>query len=67
MADSILRLPSVIRRCGICRSSIYAAIQRGEFPPQLELGLRSVGWLESEIEQWIAARQKKRTAKEGRS
>ena len=59
MSARIIRLYTVMELCGISRSSIYAAIQRGEFPQQVELGLRSVGWLESDIEQWIAARPKK--------
>jgi prophage regulatory protein len=63
MANSILRLQSVKQRCGLSRTAIYAAIQRGEFPPQVEIGLRSVGWLERDIEQWIAARPKKHDTK----
>jgi prophage regulatory protein len=30
-------------------------MKEGTFPQQLKLGTRSVGWLESEIESWIAA------------
>lgn len=56
MANTILRLDEVKHRCGISRSAIYAAIQRGDFPSQLSLGPRSVGWLESAIEDWIASR-----------
>jgi prophage regulatory protein len=59
MADAILRLPEVKQRCGRSRTQIYAAIQRGEFPSQVRLGPRSVGWLESTINAWIAARPKK--------
>ena len=58
MSDSILRLPAVKQRCGLSRTAIYGAIQRGEFPKQVELGLRAVGWLESDINQWIADRRK---------
>lgn len=59
MADAILRLQSVKQRCGLSRTAIYAAIQRGEFPAQVEIGLRTVGWLESDIDQWIAARPRR--------
>jgi len=59
MTDSILRLPVVIRRCGLCRSAIYLAVQRGEFPRQVKLGPRSVGWLESDVDAWISARPRK--------
>jgi len=63
MVDTILRLQSVKQRCGLSRTAIYAAIQRGEFPPQVQLSARSVGWLESSIQDWITARPKKQEAK----
>ncbi len=52
----ILRLPEVKQRIGLCRSSIYERIKAGNFPKNIRLGARSVGWLESEIESWIADR-----------
>jgi prophage regulatory protein len=67
MTDTILRLNSVKRRSGLSRTAIYAAIQRGEFPPQVQLTARSVGWRESAIEAWIAARTQKRTIQTVRS
>ena len=63
MTDSILRLQSVKQRCGLSRTAIYDAIKRGEFPAQVEIGLRTVGWLESDIDQWIAARPKRLVAR----
>ncbi len=45
----ILRLPEVLERTGMARSSIYLWIEEGRFPKQASLGARSVGWLESEI------------------
>ncbi|HXG27266.1 MAG TPA: AlpA family transcriptional regulator [Nevskiales bacterium] len=56
MAESILRLPQVKARTGLSRSSIYAAISRGEFPKPVALGTRSVGWPESEVSAWIERR-----------
>ena len=52
----ILRLPEVKTRTGLSRSSIYAAIGAGAFPSQVALGPRSVGWLDSAIEEWIKQR-----------
>lgn len=60
MATSILRLPAVMARCGLSRSNIYLKIQRGEFPHPIPLGIRSVGWLESEIEDWLARQIERR-------
>ena len=51
-----LRLPEVIARTGLKRSSIYAAIQAGTFPAQIPLGERAVGWDESEVSAWIESR-----------
>lgn len=52
----ILRLPDVKNRTGLSRSTIYALVKNGSFPKYISLGVRSVGWLESEIEAWIEAR-----------
>lgn len=51
-----LRLPELITRTGLKRSSIYAAIQAGTFPSQIPLGERAVGWDESEVSNWIEQR-----------
>jgi prophage regulatory protein len=52
----ILRLPEVMCRVGMKRASIYHAISQSSFPKQIILSKRSVGWLEQEIEDWLAAR-----------
>jgi len=59
----ILRLPEVMARIGICRASIYQHMAAGSFPKQIALGPRAVGWLEHEIDAWLAARMQTRQAK----
>lgn len=54
MNYKILRLPEVKRVTGLSRSSIYQKISDGEFPKQINLGTKSVGWIESDIQNWIA-------------
>ena len=54
--EKFLRLPEVKLRTGLSRSTIYALIGKDEFPRHVPLGMRCVGWLESEIDSWIAAR-----------
>lgn len=49
----ILRLPDVKNKVGFGRSTIYALIASGEFPSSIRIGARAVGWLESDIDQWI--------------
>jgi len=55
-AQSILRLPVVKARTGLSRSSIYAMVAEGEFPAQIPIGKRAIGFIESEIDAWIASR-----------
>lgn len=56
MQHRIIRLPAVLSRTGLSRSSVYAAISRNEFPASIPLGARSVGWLESDIDNWVRSR-----------
>jgi prophage regulatory protein len=56
MAESIRRMSEVKNKTGLSRSTIYELIKRKQFPKPINLGLRSVGWLESEIEAWIQDR-----------
>ena len=43
-------------RTGLSRSTIYLKMKNGEFPTQVSLGPRAVGWLEAEVDRWIASR-----------
>ena len=45
---------------GLGRSTIYKYISEDWFPKPLPLGGRSVGWLESEVHEWILARIEER-------
>jgi len=54
--EKIIRLQAVKARCGLSRSTLYNRMAAGEFPCPIALGARSVGWVESEINAWIAAR-----------
>ena len=53
MANAILRLPAVKARTGLSRSTIYLRISEGSFPKPVSLGSRAVGWIESEIDDWL--------------
>lgn len=56
MPQAILRLPAVKARTGLSRSTIYLGLAEGTFPKPISLGARAVGWLESEIEEWLKGR-----------
>ena len=53
MVTTILRLPSVMARTGLSRGSIYLRISQNRFPKQITLGGRAVGWVETEIDDWL--------------
>ena len=51
-----LRLPEVMKRTGLSRSTIYVRLAAGCFPRPVALGSRAVGWIEAEVEEWVAER-----------
>lgn len=58
MSIKIMRLPAVIECTGMSRSSIYAGVKCGTFPRPCRLSCRAVGWLETEIENWVKSLRK---------
>lgn len=56
----VLRLNQVIDTTGLSRSTVYKYISEGTFPKPISLGERSVGWLESEVMDWLLARIEER-------
>ena len=54
--DTFVRLRAVKEITGLSRSSIYRRIAEGTLPKQINLGDRAVGWLRSEIDQWVTER-----------
>ena len=61
--DRILRRPAVSAITGLGRSTIYDQMSVGEFPRPVPLGPKAVGWLESDVEKWIADRVAERDAR----
>ena len=53
MSVKIIRLPAVIELTGLSRSSVYLRISNGEFPAQISLGGRAVGWVKKEVLLWL--------------
>ena len=51
-----LRLPEVLARTGLSRSTIYVRLDQGRFPRPVSLGARAVGWIEAEVDEWIRER-----------
>ncbi len=69
----IMRLKEVIDTTGLARSTIYKYIGDGIFPRPVSLApggidvpnTRGVGWIQSEVEDWILARIEERDLAEG--
>lgn len=57
----VLRLPEVISKTGLSRTTLYTMSKTGQFPLSISLGGKAMGWIEAEIDAWIedrmAARQ----------
>ena len=62
MHPTIIRLRDVINRTALSRSSIYAYIQKGDFPAPVSLGARASGWVEEEVNDWIQSKIEQRGA-----
>lgn len=61
----IIRLREVMKSTGLARSTIYKYIAEEAFPKPVSLGgehgsHRAVGWLHSEVENWIMERIEER-------
>lgn len=49
----IVRLDEVKRLTGLSRSTIYELMKAKNFPQSAKLGKHSVGWIETEVFDWI--------------
>lgn len=52
----ILRLPDVCKVTGLGRSMIYQLEAERRFPARVRIGSRAVGWVNLEVQRWLASR-----------
>jgi prophage regulatory protein len=52
----VLRLKEVCNVTGLRRSFIYQLQAERRFPHSIKIGARAVGWLESEVREWLDGR-----------
>jgi prophage regulatory protein len=52
----IILIDEVKARTGLGRSSIYEKLKTGELPKPVKRGTRGVGWIDKEIDAYVAAR-----------
>lgn len=51
---TLLRLPEVLRRTGLSRSTVYDLISKGKFPAAIPLASpRNVAWTSTDVDRWI--------------
>lgn len=60
MTAKLLKLDAVKQITAQSKSTIYAKISGGKFPPPVRLGERAVAWVEEEINAWVSARMEER-------
>ena len=56
----VLRFPAVSRVTGLPRSTLYLYMKNDQFPKPIKLGMRSVGWIKEEIDEWLQQRKNSR-------
>ncbi|WP_298287947.1 AlpA family phage regulatory protein [Thiomonas sp.] len=61
--EFLLRLSEVSETVGLRRTAIYEAIRRNDFPKPVRVGSRAVRWRLTELQQWIAQRERAGGAK----
>lgn len=60
-----IKLPELMARTALSRSSIYRRVKDDStFPKPTTLGVRSVGWVEIEVENFVRSRIAERNSKE---
>lgn len=52
----VMRIKEVQQRTGYCRAWIYHLVKNADFPKPIKLGPRASGFIESEVDGWIATR-----------
>ena len=52
----ILRLTQVIERTGLKKTKIYELQSEGQFPMRVKITAHAVGWVEHEVQAWLAGR-----------
>ena len=59
---TLLRLPAVRQKTGLCRTMLYQLMAEGTFPRPVSIGHRTVAWVESEVDAWISEQMNRRDA-----
>lgn len=58
MQPKILRQKQVSEMVGLSRTTLWERERKGQFPKRIDLGGGRVGWLESDVIDWIEGRKR---------
>ncbi|MGR7334774.1 helix-turn-helix transcriptional regulator [Klebsiella aerogenes] len=50
---TLIRLPEVIKRTGVSRTTIYRLINKNSFPSPIKISEKTIAFVESEVNDWI--------------
>lgn len=53
---ALMRRPQVEAVTGMACSTLYDRMANDDFPRPVRIGRRAVGWVESEVQDWIESR-----------
>ena len=54
--DTLITRAEVMRRIGLCKTSLYKMMAAGTFPQPVKVTATAVRWRYSEVSEWIASR-----------
>lgn len=58
MNYQIMRIKEVLYKCAVSRATLYRLISEGNFPRQVRLSSRAIGFYEHEVNEWIESRHR---------
>ncbi len=61
MDRRVIRKPELFSMIGLSDATIWRLEKKGKFPQRISLGGNSVGWFDTEINDWLAKKAADRT------
>lgn len=63
--SKVLRMPALKESLGLRSSTtVYKLVNEGDFPKPVKLTNRAIGWIASEVDEWLASRERVTTPTE---
>jgi len=53
----IIRVKQLVAKIGVSASTVWRMERAGTFPKRRKLSPGAVGWLESEVDEWLESRE----------